>query len=358
MATIQNGSYREWHGTQNSSAPFGHDLSVTVAAGVDRCLVLVLTSLQQATSDYTVSYGGVPMTGLYAQVSGSNARHMVYYLLNPAVGTANLTANLSGWYGINYTMHALVLDGVSSAGQFKTPVSVSNPFGTSPVSAVISAAATDLVLSAYGVSGAGVITAGAGETLLGPVVNEGNANISSAIASKTGPATSAGFSFTGNPQPSLLSLVIQPAGGGGGTTVTGVTVSPASPAVSGGATQQFTASVTGANSPAQTVTWAASAGTINGSGLFTAPAGSGVAQTINVTATSTVDGTKSGAATVTVPAAYSQYPAPGQVQAGVVYGNAGQFTGTLAAGSGGGGIGIMIGGVGVTQNGELVIGVS
>lgn len=355
MATIQNGSYREWHGTQNSSAPFGHDLSVTVAAGVDRCLVLVLTSLQQATSDYTVSYGGVPMTGLYAQVSGSNARHMVFYLLNPVVGTANLAANLSGWYGINYTMHAFVLDGVSSAGQFTTPVSVSNPFGTSPMSAVISAAATDLVLSAYGVSGAGAITAGAGETLLGPVVNEGNANISSAIASKTGPATSAGFSFTGNPQPSLLSLVIQPAGGGG-ATVTSVTVAPTSATVTGGTTRQFTATVTGTNNPAQTVTWTTSAGTINASGLLTAPAATGSAQTVTVTATSTADGTQSGTATVTVPAAVSTYPAVSDVRAGVVYGPASEFTGTLVGSTGA--VGIMFDGdVGVTVDGVLMIGV-
>lgn len=140
-------------------------------------------------------------------------------------------------------------------------------------------------------------------------------------------------------------------------TVTSVTVSPAAPTVTGGTTQQFTATVAGTNNPGQGVTWTVSAGTINSSGLFTAPAATGAAQSITITATSTADDTKSGTATVTVPAAYSQYPAPGQVQAGVVYGNAGQFTGTLVAGSGGGGVGIMIGGFGITQSGELVIGV-
>lgn len=357
MASIQTGSYREDHGTQSSTTPFGRSFPVTVAAGTDRCLVVVISSLQQQLTDFQVSYGGTPMTGLYAQVGGSAARHQVWYLLNPPVGTADVDINLSGWYGIHYTTHAVVLDGVSSAAQFKTPVSISNPFGSSPVAATIAASAGELVIGVYGVMGPGAITIGSGETAIGPSSTEANNQITSQLVTKAAPATSLTYSFTGSPQPSLLGLVVS-ASGGGGATVTGVTVSPASPTVAGGGTQQFTASVVGTGSPAQTVTWAASAGTINGSGLFTAPAGTGVAQTINVTATSTVDGTKSGAATVTVPAAYSQYPAPGQVQAGVVYGNAGQFTGTLAAGSGGGGIGIMIGGVGVTQNGELVIGVS
>lgn len=86
-------------------------------------------------------------------------------------------------------------------------------------------------------------------------------------------------------------------------TVTMVTVSPLTPSVAGGSTQQFSASVIGTNSPAQTVTWTTSAGSINAStGLFTAPAATSSAQMITVTATSTVDTGKSGTATVTVPA--------------------------------------------------------
>ena len=85
-------------------------------------------------------------------------------------------------------------------------------------------------------------------------------------------------------------------------TVSSVTVSPATPNVPGGTTQQFTATVAGTNNPGQGVTWAASAGTINSSGLFTAPAATGASQSITITATSMVDGTKSGTATVTVPA--------------------------------------------------------
>lgn len=90
--------------------------------------------------------------------------------------------------------------------------------------------------------------------------------------------------------------------GAAAPTVTMVTVSPLTPSVTGGATQQFAAAVVGTNSPAQTVTWTTTGGTINSSGLLTAPAATSAAQTITVRATSTVDATKSGAATVTVPA--------------------------------------------------------
>lgn len=88
------------------------------------------------------------------------------------------------------------------------------------------------------------------------------------------------------------------------TTVTGVSVSPATANVQKGMTQQFGASVQGTNHPAQTVTWAVSGNakigtSISGGGLLTV-ADDETASTLTVTATSTVDGTKSGVATVTV----------------------------------------------------------
>jgi hypothetical protein len=89
------------------------------------------------------------------------------------------------------------------------------------------------------------------------------------------------------------------------STVSSVTVSPSTATVSGGGTQQFTATVAGTNSPSQAVTWAVTSGvgTINSSGLYTAPAATGSAQSATITATSAQDGTKAGTATVTVPVA-------------------------------------------------------
>ena len=95
-----------------------------------------------------------------------------------------------------------------------------------------------------------------------------------------------------------LSIVV----GTSAPTVDSVTVSPSTVIVTKGTTQNFTATVTGTNSPAQGVTWEVTGGTgstIDGSGLLTVTAGE-TAATLTVKATSTVDTSKSGTATVTV----------------------------------------------------------
>jgi RHS repeat-associated protein len=80
-----------------------------------------------------------------------------------------------------------------------------------------------------------------------------------------------------------------------------VTLSPTSAILPSGQTQQFTATVVDTNN--QNVTWAISptgAGTINSSGLYTAPASVISLQTVTVTATSQADATKSASAAVTL----------------------------------------------------------
>jgi Abnormal spindle-like microcephaly-assoc'd, ASPM-SPD-2-Hydin len=85
-----------------------------------------------------------------------------------------------------------------------------------------------------------------------------------------------------------------------------VAVSPANTSVAAGFTQQFAASVTGTSNTA--VTWkvsgtscsGATCGTINGSGLFTAPVAVPSPNTATVTATSAGDSTKSASADVTI----------------------------------------------------------
>lgn len=83
-----------------------------------------------------------------------------------------------------------------------------------------------------------------------------------------------------------------------GSTVSGVVVSPAT--ATGSTT--FSAVVNGTGGPSQAVNWTTTAGSINSSGGFTAPAQTGSVQTITITATSVQDGSKSGTATVTISA--------------------------------------------------------
>lgn len=86
-------------------------------------------------------------------------------------------------------------------------------------------------------------------------------------------------------------------------TVDSVTVSPTTANVQKGKSQQFTATVTGTNNPAQTVTWSVTGGmagtSISNSGLLTVAAGE-TTSGLTVAATSTVDTSKKGSATVTV----------------------------------------------------------
>lgn len=69
--------------------------------------------------------------------------------------------------------------------------------------------------------------------------------------------------------------------------------------VNQGATQQYSASVSGTTN--QAVTWSASGGSISAAGLFTAPKGATAAGTYKVTATSVADSSQSASADVAVP---------------------------------------------------------
>jgi len=76
---------------------------------------------------------------------------------------------------------------------------------------------------------------------------------------------------------------------------TTISISPSTAALTIGATQQFTATVSGTSNTA--VRWSTTDGTITTAGLYTAPKTAG---TYTVTATSVADSTKSASATVTV----------------------------------------------------------
>ncbi len=95
-------------------------------------------------------------------------------------------------------------------------------------------------------------------------------------------------------------------GGGGGSQNTtpptvDITISPVSPTVNLGATQQFTATVTGSSNTS--VTWSVSGGgTISTSGLYTAPASATTPVSVTVKATAQADTTKSASAAISIPA--------------------------------------------------------
>jgi hypothetical protein len=92
-----------------------------------------------------------------------------------------------------------------------------------------------------------------------------------------------------------------------------VAVSPTTASISTGATQAFTATVSG--SANKGVTWSATGGTISSAGLYTAPTAAG---TYTVTATSVADTNKKASATITVSSAATAW---GGTTTGVVNDN-------------------------------------
>jgi Bacterial Ig-like domain (group 2) len=122
-------------------------------------------------------------------------------------------------------------------------------------------------------------------------------------------------------------LLISCGGGGGGNTnpppvVIQITISPTSATVSAAGTQQFTATVTGTTNTA--VTWQvngtaggnSTVGTIDNTGLYTAPTTVPSPATVTVTAASQADSTKTAPSTVTVVIGVAVSPSSATVAAG------------------------------------------
>lgn len=137
----------------------------------------------------------------------------------------------------------------------------------------------------------------------------------------------------------LMALVWAGCGGKGSstsTTTVAVTISPTTASIAGGATQQFTATVTGSTNTA--VTWSVNGlnggntvtGTVSTSGLYTAPTILPTTTTVTVTATSQADTTKAASAIVTLTApsvTISIAPTSASVPAGTSV----QFTPTVTS---------------------------
>jgi hypothetical protein len=89
-------------------------------------------------------------------------------------------------------------------------------------------------------------------------------------------------------------------------TITSISVTCSPAIVTSDQTSSCSANVSGTGNFSSAVTWSASAGSVNSSGLFTAPPVSS-ATSVTITATSTQDSTRSGSATVTVNPATTAY---------------------------------------------------
>ena len=142
--------------------------SFTVASGSGRLLLFFTLVRDDASSQpSSVTYGAASMTKLAAAICvDSIPRHslQMWYLLNPDVGTANITGGTSPYYRAG----ALYINGADNASEgaaFGTPVIMTSA-NTSTPSVTVSSSTADLVI------GAGCFNSTATPTFTSPAVED------------------------------------------------------------------------------------------------------------------------------------------------------------------------------------------
>lgn len=122
-------------------------LSHTVGSGSKRILCAVVTVSDSQTVS-GVTYGGVAMTLLTntAVFGATNSTSYLYYLVAPAVGTANIVATVSGTPSV--TMAAASYKGVEQASPITTSATNKVDSGNPISASVTSSAASNWIVAA------------------------------------------------------------------------------------------------------------------------------------------------------------------------------------------------------------------
>ena len=219
--SLQAGSVTGWGGLLASSSPFGKTLPVTVSAGSNKTLILMLQMDESASSGWTVKFNDVPMTLLYAQAITSNTTNSIWYLNNPPEGTFDAFVGVGSWFGARCMFHCSVWNDVDQTTPFGSPVSQSDPWKESPFVATISATADGVTLNSFSMYSGALPTITPGQTQLGSQLSNGEAR--HGVASyKLGESSSVTNSWAGgtSTQPAQLSVVLNGVVGGGATNAT------------------------------------------------------------------------------------------------------------------------------------------
>ena len=217
---------------------------------------------------------------------GSSPAPVLYW---PLLGTSNPEPDASGNNHPGTVVGSVVqVPGPPYSGG-QTPVTIS----VSPTSASLSAGQT--------------------QPFTGTVTGSSNTTINWSLSPNVGTVSSSGL-YTAPASISSAQTITLTATSAADTTKTAtatitlspvsITVSPTGVLLTAGQNQPFTATVSGSSNTA--VTWALSpstgAGTVTGSGLYTAPASISSTQIVTLTATSVADTTRSASATITLSA--------------------------------------------------------
>lgn len=132
--------------------------SVTVDAGSDRCLVCLAEGEGNGAGGITVStgtpptYSGTALTKLDNQVAATWGFSEIWYLIAPAVGTANLVVTLTG--ADTFVFGAVVAQGVNQTTPVRTAVKQTGT-GTSASVTVASVTVDDLCFDSLEIDATG-----------------------------------------------------------------------------------------------------------------------------------------------------------------------------------------------------------
>jgi hypothetical protein len=138
--------------TTSGAAVSGLTWSHSVAAGSNRLLVVTIAKRDNGGAVSSVTYGGVPLALLKAESQGAGdfPRAEMWYLIAPAVGTANIVISLSGAEfleagGLDFT-------NVNQVNPFSVPVGAHGSAG--PASALVPSLSGEIVLDVVAYKGA------------------------------------------------------------------------------------------------------------------------------------------------------------------------------------------------------------
>jgi pectate lyase len=290
--------------TSSSTVPFGN-----VNIGTASTQTITLSNMGGASltvSQVSVGGPGFSITGatfpltLATGQSSPLAAKFAPTVAGTASGTISLVSNGSN----SPTVVALTGTGMGATSSPQLTVSPTSAnfavnIGSSqsqPVT-VTNAGTTTLSITQANVSGSGFSVSGLALPLNLPPGQSSTFKVNFAptvAGSVTGSVSLINNSANPATQIALTGNGVQPTS----PSVTGVTISPTNPSVQTIHTLQFTATVQGTATD-KSVKWTATAGTIDASGLFTAPS---AAATATVTATSNADASKQASTTVIVTA--------------------------------------------------------
>ncbi len=271
-------------------------LLLCLAAGSLPAQVLVTLS----SSSLSLTPGqGITLTAICTAPSGNTG---VNWSFSPHTGTLGVGNNLTGT-SISTTNNYVAPSSIP-ARQNVTITATSIQDATKSASVIVTLNPPSVSVSPSSVSlaanGTQQFTASGGSGYTwslspntGTIDSQGFYTAPTTIAATTTVTVTA--SDTGSSSTGTAKITLTPA------PVVSVTISPTTATLTAGQQQQFTANV--ANAASNTVVWTitpATSGTIDQSGLYTAPATITVASKVTVTATAAADSSKSASAAVTL----------------------------------------------------------